>query len=93
MLYEFSQRGGKHTSKKGKLILRKLLTIILFASIIGACLEIDNRGALPAPVHWNGKIPPPRIEPLEVLDKDVFSGVYDVAPKSIPIDFECSPCE
>ena len=69
--------------------MRKFLIITLLVSIIGACLEIDNRGALPAPVSWGGKIPPPRIEPLEVLNKDVVSGAYDVAPKSIPVDFEC----
>ena len=73
--------------------MRKFFIIILFVSIIGACLEIDNRGVLPAPTSWEGKIPPPRFESLEVLDKDVVSGAYDVAPKSIPIDFECSPCE
>ena len=73
--------------------MRKFFIIILFVSIIGSCLEIDNRGVLPAPVSWNGKIPPPRIEPLEVLDRDVVSGVYDVAPKSIPIDLECIPFE
>ncbi len=93
MLYEFSQRGSKHTSKKGKLIVRKFFIIILFVSIIGACLEIDNRGVLPAPTSWEGKIPPPRIEPLEVLDKDVVNGAYDAAPKSIPIDFERPPFE
>ena len=73
--------------------MRKLLTITLFVSIIGACLEIDNRGALPAPVSWQGKIPPPQLQTLEVIDRDVLGSIYDVAPKSIPVDFECAPCE
>jgi len=73
--------------------VRKLLTITLFVSIIGACLEIDNRGALPAPVSWKGKIPPPQIQAPEVIGRNVLGNMYDVAPKSIPIDFECGPFE
>ena len=56
--------------------------------IIQGCLEIDHRGALPAPVSWKGKIPPPQIEVVEVIDQDNIEGLYDVAPKSISIDFD-----
>lgn len=74
-------------------MVKKLLTIVLFVSIIGACLEIDNRDALHAPAWWNGEIPPPQIQSLEVIDKDVLDSIYDVAPKTIPVDFECTPFE
>lgn len=70
--------------------MRKLLTFVTVITIIGGCLEIDKRGALPAPTSWNGKIPPTQVLPLEVLDEEILVEPEPISTGPTTTIFECT---
>jgi len=57
---------------------------------IEGCLEVDKRGALPAPTSWNGKIPPTQMLPLEVLDEEILVEPEPIGVGPTTTIFECT---